>query len=127
MDRLGRSPLHYASLSNDASEVAILLASGSDPNVSDKRGHTPLHLQRNKGHSTQRGYCSRTERTSIEKMQLESLRLEPLCSTRAARVTSFNYCAQMVQTLGRPTTLAKVRLDLRARSQIWDCWGRGDS
>jgi hypothetical protein len=107
---MGRSPLHYAFLSNGESEVTGLLALARTQIFQTSVVTRRCTLQRSKGRSTQLVCCWRAERRSIGKMPLGSLRLEPLCSTRAARVTSFNYCAQMVQTLGRPTTLAKVRV-----------------
>lgn len=44
MDRAGRSPLHYAALTDDAAEVTRLIAAGESPDASDKQGFTPLHL-----------------------------------------------------------------------------------
>ncbi|MFG2146851.1 ankyrin repeat domain-containing protein [Streptomyces sp. NPDC048696] len=44
LDRQGRSPLHYAALTGDLSEVERLLSSGIDPNLGDGNGFTPLHL-----------------------------------------------------------------------------------
>ncbi|MEW1811810.1 ankyrin repeat domain-containing protein [Pseudarthrobacter phenanthrenivorans] len=44
MDRAGRSPLHYAALTNDAAEVTRLIAEGEAPDSSDSQGFTPLHL-----------------------------------------------------------------------------------
>lgn len=44
MDRAGRFPLHYAALTNDAAEVARLIAEGETPDSSDSQGFTPLHL-----------------------------------------------------------------------------------
>jgi ankyrin repeat protein len=44
MDPAGRSPLHYAALTNDAAEVTRLIAEGEWPDSSDSQGFTPLHL-----------------------------------------------------------------------------------
>lgn len=44
MDPAGRSALHYAALSNDASEVTRLIAEGESPDSSDSQGFTPLHF-----------------------------------------------------------------------------------
>lgn len=44
LDGFGRSPLHYAALSGDVSEVERLLAEGTDPSLADRSGHTPLHF-----------------------------------------------------------------------------------
>jgi hypothetical protein len=44
MDRAGRNPIHYAAASDEASEVASLLAGGESPDVQDKQGFAPLHL-----------------------------------------------------------------------------------
>jgi len=44
MDPAGRSPLHYAALTNDAAEVTRLIAEGETPDSSDSHGLTPLHL-----------------------------------------------------------------------------------
>jgi ankyrin repeat protein len=44
MDTAGRSPLHYAALTNDAAEVTRLIAEGESPDSSDSQGFTPLHL-----------------------------------------------------------------------------------
>ena len=44
MDRLGRTPLHYACASGRSEDVAQLLASGSDVNTQDDSGWSPLHF-----------------------------------------------------------------------------------
>lgn len=44
MDPTGRSPLHYAALTNEAAEVTRLIARGESPDSSDSQGFTPLHL-----------------------------------------------------------------------------------
>lgn len=48
-DQLERSPLHYAALQNNASEVLEVLRAGADPNSTDKQGFTPLHLAAQEG------------------------------------------------------------------------------
>jgi uncharacterized protein len=44
MDPAGRSPLHYAALTDDAAEVTRLIAAGESPDSFDSQGFTPLHL-----------------------------------------------------------------------------------
>jgi uncharacterized protein len=44
VDRMGRTPLHYAALEGDEQRVRDLLAGGADPNHKDHNGFTPLHL-----------------------------------------------------------------------------------
>ncbi|WP_250290207.1 ankyrin repeat domain-containing protein [Frankia sp. CiP1_Cm_nod1] len=44
MDRMKRTPLHYAAIDNDAVQIAELLAEGYDPNAVDIKGYTPLHF-----------------------------------------------------------------------------------
>ena len=44
MDPAGRSPLHYAALTNDADEVRRLIANGESVDSADRQGFTPLHL-----------------------------------------------------------------------------------
>jgi len=44
VDPSGRSPLHYAALSNDADEVRRLIAEGERVDSADSQGFTPLHL-----------------------------------------------------------------------------------
>lgn len=44
MDPAGRSPLHYAALTNDADEVRQLIAEGGPFDSADDQGFTPLHL-----------------------------------------------------------------------------------
>ena len=48
-DQLERSPLHYAALQNNASEVLEVRRAGADPNSTDKQGFTPLHLAAQEG------------------------------------------------------------------------------
>ena len=43
-DKQGRTPLHYASLYGDLTEVRKLIASGADPGAWDADGFTPLHF-----------------------------------------------------------------------------------
>lgn len=40
----GRSPLHYAAISNDVIAAQARLAAGDDPNHQDGQGFTPLHF-----------------------------------------------------------------------------------
>lgn len=44
MDRMGRTPLHYAALDGDAGRVRQLLASGSIADTADDNGWAPLHF-----------------------------------------------------------------------------------
>jgi uncharacterized protein len=44
VDRLGRTPLHYAALDGDVGLIRQLLASGSNPDAADDNGWTPLHF-----------------------------------------------------------------------------------
>lgn len=44
VDRMRRTPLHYAAAQNDRSEVVRLVVEGEDPNSQDASGYTPLHL-----------------------------------------------------------------------------------
>lgn len=39
-----RSPLHYAALTDDATEVTRLIAAGESTDAPDNQGFTPLHL-----------------------------------------------------------------------------------
>jgi hypothetical protein len=43
-DSLGYTPLHWAAAMHDEAGVALLLDAGADPNASDVRGRTPLHV-----------------------------------------------------------------------------------
>ncbi|WP_395858334.1 ankyrin repeat domain-containing protein [Arthrobacter sp. AG367] len=44
LDPAGRSPLHYAALTDAAAEVTRLIAAGESPDSADRQGFTPLHL-----------------------------------------------------------------------------------
>lgn len=44
VDPAGRSPLHYAALTNDAHQVKQLIAEGVSVDIADSQGFTPLHL-----------------------------------------------------------------------------------
>ncbi|WP_199565338.1 ankyrin repeat domain-containing protein [Spongiactinospora rosea] len=44
LDRAGRSPLHYAAVSNDLGTAKALLDAGADPSAPDRRGLTPVHF-----------------------------------------------------------------------------------
>ncbi|WP_322763075.1 ankyrin repeat domain-containing protein [Frankia sp. Cr2] len=44
MDRMKRTPLHYAAIYNDVERVVELLAEGYDQNAADIEGFTPLHF-----------------------------------------------------------------------------------
>ncbi|GIU57755.1 hypothetical protein NicSoilC12_35040 [Arthrobacter sp. NicSoilC12] len=44
MDLTGRSPLHYAALTNEAAVVTRLIGRGAPPDSSETKGFTPLHL-----------------------------------------------------------------------------------
>lgn len=46
------TPLHYAAQAGKASNVQLLLASGSNPKVQSKQLHMPLHVAANNGHTT---------------------------------------------------------------------------
>jgi uncharacterized protein len=48
-DVAGRSPLHYAAMSNDLNEIGVLLAGGEEVDSSDDMGFTPLHLAAQEG------------------------------------------------------------------------------
>lgn len=43
-DRMGREPLHYAALDDDAASARTLLDEAADPNARDRAGFTPLHF-----------------------------------------------------------------------------------
>jgi ankyrin repeat protein len=49
VDRLGRTPLHYAAMANDATRVEALLADGVNPNRADHLGFTALHFTAQEG------------------------------------------------------------------------------
>lgn len=44
LDWYRRTPLHYAALEDNGSEVERLLEAGADPNAADRDGFTPLHF-----------------------------------------------------------------------------------
>jgi Ankyrin repeats (many copies) len=44
VDRMGRTPLHYAALGGKFDEAKSLLAEGADPNACDDNDWTPLHF-----------------------------------------------------------------------------------
>jgi uncharacterized protein len=44
VDRLGRTPLHYAAAEGKESEVSRLVAERADANVKDDNGWSPLHF-----------------------------------------------------------------------------------
>src|SRR5262245_56658534 len=54
VDRMGRTPLHYAALEGDVARVRHLLASGLAADAPDDNGWTPLHFaaQRNAADAT---------------------------------------------------------------------------
>ena len=43
-DRIGSTPLHWASFAGAEVTLVYLLALGADPNLQDVKGLTPLHL-----------------------------------------------------------------------------------
>jgi ankyrin repeat protein len=49
IDAQGRTPLHYAAMTDDAGAISALLTGGADPNVPDRLGFTPLHLAAQEG------------------------------------------------------------------------------
>jgi ankyrin repeat protein len=44
VDRIGRTPLHYAALEGKLDEAKRLLTEGADPSARDDNGWTPLHF-----------------------------------------------------------------------------------
>jgi ankyrin repeat protein len=44
VDRMGRTPLHYAALEGKLDEARRLLAEGADPSARDDNGWAPLHF-----------------------------------------------------------------------------------
>ncbi len=44
IDKLGRTPLHYAAAEGNAEEVSKLLSGGANPSLPDDNGWTPLHF-----------------------------------------------------------------------------------
>jgi uncharacterized protein len=44
VDQVGRLPLHYAALVNDADLIRSALAGGQDPDTADRNGFRPLHF-----------------------------------------------------------------------------------
>jgi ankyrin repeat protein len=44
VDRMGRSPLHYAALDGKMAVAQRLLTKGADPSTPDDKGWTPLHF-----------------------------------------------------------------------------------
>lgn len=44
LDPSGRTPLHYAALNDDNSQVVELLTLGESPDVADNNGFVPLHF-----------------------------------------------------------------------------------
>jgi uncharacterized protein len=44
VDRVGRTPLHYAAADSDVEQIRQLLASGTNPGAADDDGWTPLHF-----------------------------------------------------------------------------------
>jgi ankyrin repeat protein len=51
-DKGGRTPLHYAALTNDVNAVSQLLGEGISPNAGDRMGFTPLHFAAEEGSLT---------------------------------------------------------------------------
>jgi uncharacterized protein len=44
VDKLGRTPMHYAAATGDASAIAALLSRGANVNATDDNGWSPLHF-----------------------------------------------------------------------------------
>lgn len=49
VDRLGRTPLHYAANEGRLEDATLLLESGADPNARDDNGWAPLHFAAQSG------------------------------------------------------------------------------
>jgi len=49
VDEYGRSPLHYAVLTNDLATAEARIGAGDDPNIEDVNGFTPLHFAAQEG------------------------------------------------------------------------------
>ncbi|MFC3077690.1 ankyrin repeat domain-containing protein [Phenylobacterium terrae] len=49
LDRLGRSPLHYAAAEGASESVAKLIGAGADVSLPDRAGWTPLHFAAQSG------------------------------------------------------------------------------
>ena len=115
IDAQGRTPLHYAAMTNDADAVREPLTEEAGPNVPDRLGFTALHLAAQEGAiSAAAILLAAGARVDAAATATGTRRCSPPYSTAAAAASSSGCYATTEPTPGTRTTQGRPRPRLPA-------------